>query len=406
MKIGILTFFRVQNFGANLQALSTFFALKKRGHEPIFIYYESDEMSWTFGQFTTDNAQKHEHYNFVDKYLPQTPICRDVDDINCIIKNEGIEAIVVGSDAVLQHSPFLSRIKRGRIRPIYLRKVTPEGMFPNPFWGYGINDEIPMSIMSASSQNSSFSLFSKRLCRKMADSLSRMKYISVRDNWTKKMLDTIFGHDANFPVTPDPVFAFNKNVSGIIPGKTDIVNRHKLPDKYILFCLPSQCINEETLLEFKIRFSNLEKECVAFPLPNGMKFQHPFDYEVALPLNPLDWYAIIKNASGYIGCNMHPIVVCLHNSVPCYSIDNWGRRNFFGKAVRDDSSKVKDILTIFGIEDNHAYIDRGLCNISVDDVVRKIERFPIENIKKQANEYETIYKKMMDDICEALKVEK
>ena len=41
MRIGLLTFLDVANFGANLQASSTYYYLKNMGHEVIAIRYES-----------------------------------------------------------------------------------------------------------------------------------------------------------------------------------------------------------------------------------------------------------------------------------------------------------------------------------------------------------------------------
>lgn len=43
MNIGILTYYRVANFGANLQAVSTYYYLKNNGYNPLFILYESDD---------------------------------------------------------------------------------------------------------------------------------------------------------------------------------------------------------------------------------------------------------------------------------------------------------------------------------------------------------------------------
>lgn len=53
-------------------------------------------------------------------------------------------------------------------------------------------------------------------------------------------------------------------------------------------------------------------------MPTGIGFKHNFDFSITTPLPPLDWYALIKYAKGYIGENMHPIVVALHNAVPCF----------------------------------------------------------------------------------------
>lgn len=37
MNIGILTFYKVANFGANIQGVSTYYYLKKIGYNPIFL---------------------------------------------------------------------------------------------------------------------------------------------------------------------------------------------------------------------------------------------------------------------------------------------------------------------------------------------------------------------------------
>ena len=66
MNIGILTFYRVANFGANLQALSTYSYLKNRGYNPIFIYYESERTEYVFKQSCISQEQKFAHLNFVD----------------------------------------------------------------------------------------------------------------------------------------------------------------------------------------------------------------------------------------------------------------------------------------------------------------------------------------------------
>ena len=38
MNIGILTFYKVNNFGANLQAVSTYYNLIKKGHTPVDLH--------------------------------------------------------------------------------------------------------------------------------------------------------------------------------------------------------------------------------------------------------------------------------------------------------------------------------------------------------------------------------
>ena len=82
-------------------------------------------------------------------------------------------------------------------------------------------------------------------------------------------------------------------------------------------------------------------------MPVGIRFKHPFAYEIGIPLPVLNWYGLIKYASAYVGSNMHPIIVSLHNGTPCYSIDYWGTTDFWGNHLDDGSSKVAHILKVF-----------------------------------------------------------
>ena len=100
MKIGILTFANVPNFGANLQAFSTICYLRKNGHLPVIIKWEPFDFDARFDDIR-NNKQPQEHFRFVQEYLPQTQICRTDEDICCIIDEEKIDAIIIGSDAVL-----------------------------------------------------------------------------------------------------------------------------------------------------------------------------------------------------------------------------------------------------------------------------------------------------------------
>ena len=62
--------------------------------------------------------------------------------------------------------------------------------------------------------------------------------------------------------------------------------------------------------------------CVMLPFSHGNSFGS-LPHSIGLPLSPIDWYAIIKYSQGYVGNNMHPIVVSLHNQVPFYSFDTY-----------------------------------------------------------------------------------
>ena len=397
MNIGILTFYRVANFGANLQALSTYMNLKKNGFTTYFIQYYDKGNYEKLTEASKTNVQYKTHLDFIDKNIEQSKVCFTIEDINDEIERLDIKYIIVGSDAVIQHHPLLSRIYRGKRKPLYISKVTRDRLFPNPFWGVGISKKVGLCMMSASSQNSQYHFLSKRMRTRMKEALNRFTYLSVRDTWTLNMLEEGIGI-ANVHLTPDPVFAFNENCFSFIPSKQQILAKYQIPEKYILISLHKQVISKEQLAAPKQAFEKENMKCVVLPMPNGVNFIHPFDYEIKVPLTPIDWYGLIKYSSGYIGSNMHPIVVALHNAVPCYSIDNWGTRSFWGKAQQNGSSKVLDILKMFNIESNRQVIENSKCIINVNAIIDAIKNFPQSSISEKAKMLQHQYSIMMNSI--------
>lgn len=402
MNIGILTYYRVNNFGANLQALSTYRFFKSKGLNPIFIHYMSKKLYETCNDINND-IQKKEHIDFIDNYIEnQSDLCYNANDVIKVIKNNNIKAIVIGSDAVVQHHSLIERIKKGKRKPIFIQPISKDRIFPNIFWGVGIPNDVKLIMMSVSSQNSRYKLFSQLTKFKMKKSLCRFNYISARDTWTANMFKSIL--NKKITVTPDPVFAFNYNCSDLIPSFNDIIEKYKLPSKYILICLKSQALPISELQELKIEFQNLGLTCIAFPISTGIKFSHPFDYEIQLPLSPIDWYALIKYSSGYIGGNMHPIIVSLHNSVPCVSFDDYINYNFFGKAIKDKSSKIEHIMEVFNLNNtNLTKIENEKCNMSTKAIVNAILNFPKDNVTEMSKNYYSKYLFMMNEIISILK---
>ena len=97
MKIGILSFYREINFGATLQALSTYKYLEKAGHFPIFINYYSEKKDKKYTPLFGLNPQTACFASFVDKVIKnQTVICHNANEINKQVSVWGIEAIIVG----------------------------------------------------------------------------------------------------------------------------------------------------------------------------------------------------------------------------------------------------------------------------------------------------------------------
>ena len=402
MKIGILTFAKIANFGANLQAFSTYSYLEKLGYNPIIINWQPNDFIETTKKY---DEQYREHIQFVDKYMKQTNLCFTENDINNEIKRCEIKAVIIGSDAVLQTFPFLARLRISK-RIFTIEKITSERLFPNAFWGtWNTNGKIPVALMSASCQNTQFYYLPWHIKRKMYELIKQFSYISVRDSWTFSMIKQITNNNILPPITPDPVFAFNQNIKDLIPTKDFICKQYNLSENYLLFSFKDpSIISMKWLSQFK---ESTKHECVALPMPNGIKFDHPNFKEITIPLSPLHWYALIKYSQGYIGQNMHPIIVALHNSVPFYCFDSYGIKKISRTFVINKTSKIYHILKEFDFLNNRCASSlRFSRQPSINTVLNAINSFDKEKCKITSEQKYKEYIHMMQNIISSFKFNK
>ena len=400
MNIGILTYHAVCNFGANLQALSTVQYLRNHGHNPVVIDWLIDELDSRYKR-TTPEIQYKEHEEFRKAYLPMTTRCRTSEEVAKVIEKENIDAVIIGSDAVLQHFGFWSRVVIPSRKLISYATPPKDQMCPNPYWAAFttfLGKRIPVCMMSASSQNAPYKSFTLKELSYLDSFLQRFSYISVRDTWTQGMVSRISKGRIIPEITPDPVFAFNQNVNNI-PSKEDILKKYGLPEKYLLVSFHnSNTVSQEWLIELQNEACINGRECVAFPFPQGVEFRHPYDKEINLPLSPIDWYALIKYSSGYVGHNMHPIVVSLHNAVPCFSFDNYGIVKF-RLFVNAKSSKIYHIMKTFHVENNCFPCRSKFAKTpTAQHVISAILNFDKESVRAIGDKYLYCYNEMMRKI--------
>lgn len=400
MKIGILTYHSVYNFGANLQVLSTVEYLKNNGFEPVVINWIPVDLEASYTR-AIPNIQALAHKNFLINYLPCSDICRTEVDIVQVIESQNIKGVIIGSDAILQHKTLLSRIHLRKRGIVIDTKPGTDVLFPNPFWGSFIpylKEKIPVMIMSASSQHSEYKYIRGRLKKKINSSLSQFKSITVRDDWTKRMIMYLTNCSIVPSITPDPVFAFNQNVKEQY-SKEEILEKFKLPGKYVLLSFrDTKVVSKEWLRSFQLIAEGNNLQCVALTMPAGIKFDPPFPLAVESPLCPKEWYGLIKYSSGYIGENMHPIIVALHNNVPFYSFDPYGivKFKFF---VKEDSSKIFDILSQAGFLKNRvSRLGRAYKCPSPEEVFHQIKIFDFEKCRLFSTNQLAKYNSLMKSI--------
>lgn len=404
MKIGLLAYHFACNFGATLQLLSTYRYMEKHGHEPIVVNFIPADLERLYQQSTSAQQIAIQEATRCSLWR-ETVLCRNASDIAEAIKGEKIEAVIIGSDAVAQHHPFLERIVFPCKKIIAVRKNTSDMEFPNPFWATWLSEldrEIPVAVMSASCQDSNYRLIPASTKRAMREAIARYSYISARDTWTRDMMKHISRGKCIPEVTPDPVFAFNQNAGELVPTKTEIRGKFNLPEHYILLSFKQErhgpAVNQQWIDSIAQAATQKNVTCAILPFANGKSYGK-LPLEIALPISPVDWYAIIKHSDGYVGNNMHPIIVCLHNAVPFFSFDNYGTTRFNGLMSSDKSSKIKHILQLAGQSSQRvSSISVGITPPKPERVLDSLLTFDKAKSVAFATGYLDRYNTMMDTI--------
>lgn len=358
MKIGLLAYHAACNFGAFLQLLSTIEYVRSHGDDPKVI-------NWVPRDFRRDYEKRslpqvRELYSrFQKQYFPLTTLCETAKEVAATIEQEQIEAVIIGSDAVLQHHPFRERCHFPVRRIIYIAHPTSDRMYPNCFWGEFqkyLKCPIPAAVISGSSQDSKFYYIKWKKKSQMKKSVMDFSYISVRDDWTKEMIEYLTDGERRPKVTPDPVFAFNNNAGHLIPSKELILEKYQLPEDYLLVSFKnSKSVNQEWISAFESLASERGIVCVKLPYADASAFG-TLKYDVGDNISPLDWYALIKYSRGYVGNNMHPIVTSIHNGIPFFSFDNYGIKMKNGRSTNGESSKIYHILSRAGMLQYRVFI--------------------------------------------------
>lgn len=369
MRIGLLTYHWVSNYGANLQTLSTYSFLEEMGYEPIIINWIPQKTK-EYYLSACPREQYECHRSFINERCQLTEEFSETNLVPEIIKKNKIDGVVIGSDS-------LFNLEKDKYSWLQKRTIfaTEDHIYPNPFWGFKFED-VPHVGLSISSQNSDYFLY-KEVKEEIGRSLLSFRAITVRDMWTRGLV-SYFTEGKMVPdVTPDPVFAFNENVSDL-PTRNYILEKYNLPEKYVLLSFNRGKrfrMSQKWLSDIKSRFNEVGISCVSLPRATGSQ-ELQMDINLEMPLPPMDWYSIIRYSSGYIGVLMHPIVICIHNSVPFYSFDHYGVGPYL--FVNKKSSKTYNIVSDAGLLDNYLNQMATPFRPSAKKVFERIMSFPKE----------------------------
>jgi hypothetical protein len=194
-------------------------------------------------------------------------------------------------------------------------------------------------------------------------------------------------------ITPDPVFSFNINFHQNI-NRDEFLKKYDLHDKYILVCI-SEEYQKKTMTwikQLKAIASKDGYELVELPRQTGNRVLDIRQIERIL--NPLEWYNLIRFSKGFIGQLMHPIVISIHNAIPFFCLDHYGRRRFRNFFVDKTTSKTYQVIKQIGKTDRYLNIGGRfsrlpsasfVMNCILSDIIN-LDTLPSEKMNKKSDE--------------------
>lgn len=250
--------------------------------------------------------------------------------------------------------------------------------------------------MSGSAQNTNYPkiLFKKS---QFKDAIDRFSYISVRDVWTQNMVHKLSKGTVIPSITPDPVFAFNQNVKDQF-SKAYILDKFGLDENFVLVTVDHKAVTPNWKKQVETEF---EKHGItAYELPQANKpAKNVLEHQLRFPIDPMEWYCLIKYSMGYVGELMHPVLCALHNSIPLYVVDTYGfKKKGESYGINPLSSKTYQIINRFGFMDNYSNVNLPETVASPSDVVTRVLSFDRDKCAKEASKMFDEYNEMMKEI--------
>ncbi|MCR5430299.1 MAG: polysaccharide pyruvyl transferase family protein [Eubacterium sp.] len=322
MRVGILTYHRSHNYGAFLQAYSLCQKLNK---------YESVECEIVnYNLASEDEVYKKKRWKrpiYSITYIKQDHMFDDVQKEQILsgdlmLENDykkvldyldgKYDVLVTGSDEIWR------KASRG---------------FPNVYWLPGNHSFIKMSY--AASGRMMVENLSDEMKKQLKDFYQDYKYVGVRDECTKMLVDSILGETKSIR-NCDPTFFYDR-FKDKEELKQIIRKKYKLPNKKIV-----AVVYDRPSLIKELR-KRLGKEyyfvCLTRPMYNANKNLCYVD--------PFEWADIIGGVDFVVTAYYHPMLFALNQNTPFMAIDRRANK----KTI--ETSKLFDLLSYSHMEDRY-----------------------------------------------------
>ena len=355
MRVGILTYHRSHNYGAFLQAYSLCAKLNE--------YENVDCEIVNYNLASEDTVYKKRRLKrplYAMKYIKQDHMFDDAqkeqtlsgglilenDYIKLLDSIEGkYDVLVTGSDEIWR------KASRG---------------FPNAYWLPG---KYPFAKMS-------YAASGRMLIDKIPDSMKKelkdfyldYNYIGVRDECTKKMVNSTSGEEISHR-NCDPTFFYDRYKDKQELKKL-IREKYKLPNKKIVVVVYDR---PSLIRELRKRLGkDYYFVCLTRPMYNANKNLCDVD--------PFEWADIIGGADFVVTAYYHPMLFALNQNTPFMAIDRRANK----KTI--ETSKLFDLLSYSRMEDRY-----GMSEDISDEFWDKLA----DRIKSETNDESTDFSKVI-----------
>lgn len=356
MRIGVLTFHSSRNFGANLQTLATQEMLRKLGHEPVIVNYVDEAKLAAFEKLVPD-AQIAEHDAFADLYYNLSPALTSTEAVADYCR-ENLDGVVTGSDAVFRlATPYEPK----RLAKKLLGRKNPFDAFswdrdvPPFFLPFDAPDLIKGSI-AASSRGTSFYYLRPSMMRQVGAALSDFDFVTVRDDWTAKLVRWLSMGAATPHYSCDPVFGLNSAFT--------VPEDEKPTEDLSKTILLTGSFDADWTKRLVSVIHDRGYQAVTLANPHEKEGNPLVDGELGLPMSPLRWYSSLASCAGFIGMRFHGYVSCLANDTPVVTMDVAKPR--FGHC--DPRNPNYDLARRAGIDGNY-FVRRDLMQTAPETVM-------------------------------------